>query len=442
MTRKAITLLIFLFAFAEASELLAQSGFEQRRSEIRQQQEQTRSEIDVLEEQIQNYQNRLELASRRYQDMYSQFEELSRLITLQDEQLRRMEEEQQQISTEKRLIEENLDSLELELDELINRYQSILRYLYKHGRETEVALILTSSSINQLLVRAHYLNRFDAYREQQEQAIRSKQQDYEHARNELEDASGRNEESLAGIEQQKRELAQKEEQQRRNIDLLQRDLDSIEQELAQKEEERKQLEELFTTLNEEYEDLIRREEERQRLLAEAEQIEDEEERQAAIARYSTPVYSSSVVSNEEMEAFELAFEGAKGQLPWPVDSGTVIERFGERVHPVFNTRTPNLGIDIASPSRSQVQVVNDGYVLRVQPITGIGDMVMVRHGRFITAYGNLSEVYVRSGHVLRRGDVIGLSGDENSIRGEVLFFVIRDGSETVNPESWIQRPTP
>jgi septal ring factor EnvC (AmiA/AmiB activator) len=199
------------------------------------------------------------------------------------------------------------------------------------------------------------------------------------------------------------------------VELLENDIGSWEEQLAQKEEERRQLDELLTELI------------------------NEEESLGAGAR---PAASSASVGDNELMAFESSFSDRKGQLPWPVENGTITERFGERVHPVLRTTTPNLGIDIAAPARSQVQVVNDGYVFRVQPVTGYGDMVMVRHGRYITVYGNLSDIFVARGDVLNRGDVIGLSGDENSIRGPVLFFLIREGSQMVDPERWLQNPRP
>lgn len=421
---------------------MAQSSFEERRAEIREQQNNARSEIESLEEQIETYQNRLQLASQRFDEMYRQYEELTRLITLQDERIRRMEQEQQQISREITLIEENLISLEQDLEALVEQYQSTLSYIYKHGRTTEIALVLTSSSINQLLIRSYYLSRFDQYRQGQEKEIRDKQEEYKYTREELDSTRQRNERSLADIQVQKQELAQKEEQQKRNIELLQRDRNNLQDQLSRVEQERRQLDEILTSLVEEEEELQRAEAERQRQLAAAQQIEDEDEREAAIARFSRPVARSLAVSEEELEAFEAEFRDSQGQLPWPVENGTITERFGERIHPVFRTRTNSLGIDIAAPAQSQIQVVNDGYVLRVQPVTSYGDMVIVSHGRYLTVYGNLSDVYVTRGNVLRRGDVIGLSGDENSIRGEVLFFAIRDGTETINPESWIQRPTP
>ncbi|MEX2573387.1 MAG: peptidoglycan DD-metalloendopeptidase family protein [Balneolaceae bacterium] len=435
----SISILVVVF-HAEMS--VGQSGFEERRTVLKEQQEVTKGQIESLEEQIETYQNRLDLASSRYDEMYQQYEELTRLIALQDERIRRMEQEQQQIRQEMELVGENIVNLEADLNELIERYQSTLIYLYKHGRTTEIALVLTSSSINQLLVRSYYLSRFNEYREDQEEQIRNKQEQFEYARLDLENTSRRNEQSLHRIQEEKQQLAEREDQQKRNIELLQRDRNQLQDQLSEVEKQRLQLDETLTALIEEEAEIHRAEEERQRRLAEAREIEDERAREEAVARYSQPVARAAVVSNEELEAFETSFADARGRLPWPVDEGTVTEQFGERVHPVFGTRTNNPGVDIATGSRSQVRTIHDGYVAAVQPFTGFGDVVMVNHGRYITVYGNLSSVFVSRGQVLGRGDVIGLSGDEYSIRGEVLFFMIRDGSDNVNPESWIQQPSP
>jgi len=419
------------------------SDFEQRRQALKSQQEETRQQIQSLESQIETYRGRLQLASRRYEEMFRQHEELTRLIALQDERIRVMEREQCQIEREMALVEENLTGLQRDLDNLIEKYQQTLIYLYKHGRSNELALILSSDSVNQLLVRSYYLSRFDAHRRIQETEIRNKQQEYEQARADLEETRQRNSSSLARIQVEKTELAEREEQYKVNVELLQRDRNQLQEQLDRVERDRRELDDVLTRLVSEEEEIQRAEEERLRRLAEAREIEDDEARAEAVARYSQPLARTAAVSDEELRAFEISFRDSRGQLPWPVEEGTITERFGERVHPVFRTRTNNPGIDIAAPPRSTVRTVHEGYVFAVQPLPGFGDVVMVNHGRYITVYGNLSEVYVSRGHVLNRGSVIGLSGDENSIRGEVLFFLIRDGSNNVNPETWIQRaPAP
>ncbi|MEX2600541.1 MAG: peptidoglycan DD-metalloendopeptidase family protein [Balneolaceae bacterium] len=441
MTARLILLTAFLL-LTGGHPLFAQSSYEQRRAEILERQETTRNEIQSLEDQIQIYQNRLELSTERYEEMYSQYEQLTRLIALQDERIRRMEQEQRDVVAEIRLITENIEELERELARLVEEYKSTLTYLYKHGRTTELALILTAESINQLLVRSHYLTLFDRHLTEQTRQIEQTQADLVENRGDLIDTQQRNETILAEIENEKEELSRQEQQQMENIRLLQRDRDNLQDQLTTVERELTQLNDALTASIEEEERLRRAEEERLRQLAAAEEIEDESEREAAIARYSQPAARTAAVSDEELSAYEVSFSSSRGQLPWPVSGGTITEKFGVRVHPVFNTRTDIPGIDIAVPAQSQVRVVHDGYVIAVQPGPGFGNMVIVSHGRYYTVYGNLHDIFVSRGSVLRQGDVIGLSGDENSVRGEVLFFLVREGTQNLNPEEWIQRNTP
>jgi len=408
--------LIFLFA---AGVVSAQSTYEERRNEIVEQQNQAREKIDFLNRQISEYNERLDFATDRFEHQYNQYLELNRVITLQQQKLVSMRDEQNKINEEIQLIRSQQNELEDKLADLIRRYKETLTYLYKYGRTNEVALLLTSSSMNQLLVRSFYLSRFDEYQQAQADEIRNTQKELEAAKNDLEKARDRNSEALAEIEIEMNALAEKEKQQKRNIELLRRDRNNIRNQLAIVEE---QAEQLNNTLDRLYE-------------------EEQRIRNAAREGGSGSVLKSAV-SRDELEAFEAEFAGKKGKLPWPVENGTITEKFGIRTHPVFATKTDNPGIDIAAPAKSSVYTVSEGIVYAIEPLKGYGTVVIVNHGNYNTAYGNLTDVFVRKNQVLRQGDVIGLSGDKNSIKGEVLFFLIRDGHQNVNPVNWLQKPLP
>lgn len=432
MKRIRITaLLLFLLP----APLWAQQGYEAQRQALQEQQSQTRERIESLEDQIQLVESRLQEARTEYDEVFQLYEEQARLVALQGEQIREMEQEQQQIETEIDLIRGNLDELEAELNRLILEYQQTLQYLYKHGRVTELALILTSSSINQLLIRSAYLSRFNEYRATQEEAIQAQQNTYEATLVELRETEQENDEQLALIREQRARQQESERELEQQASRLRENQEQLAARLQQVQREQQELNQTLSELIDREEAIRLEEEERQRQLAAAEQIEDPNEREAVVARLSRP---RRAVSNEELAQFESAFRTDRNRLPWPVDGGTVTEPFGERVHPVFGTRTNNPGIDISVPPASPVDVINDGYVFAVQPLPGFGDVIMVHHGRYKTVYGNLSDIYVSRGQVLQRGDTIGRSGDENSIRGPVLFFMIRDGNQNVNPERWLQ----
>lgn len=408
-----MTCLITLVATAGVSQ--AQSSYERMRSEILERQQSTRSQIETLDEQIKSYTRRLNETTEEYDEVYQQYEELNRLISLQRERLRQMNRRQRQIQEEITLIQNNQAELRQRLTALMNEYKESLTYLYKHGRTTELALLLASTSINQLMVRTFYLAKFNDYLQEQLTEIEETRLQLEQSRHDLEASSERNQIALQEIQAETENLQERQGRQQQMVESLKQDIASLETQKENREQQRKNLEDAM-------ENLIREEERLRRAEASGEVV----------------VRRESSVSESELNSYEAEFREQRGELPWPVNNGTITEKFGERVHPVFGTRTRNLGVDIAAPARSNVRVVNDGYVYGIQPLQGYGDVVFVSHGGYKTAYGNLSEIHVRRNQVLRKGDVIGLSGDENSIRGEVLFFLIRDGSQMVDPELWLE----
>lgn len=408
-----MTCIIALVATAGVSQ--AQSSYERMRTEILERQQSTRSQIETLDEQIETYTRRLNERTEEYDEVYQQFEELNRMISLQQERLRQMNREQRQIQEEITLIQNNQAELRRQLTALINEYKESLTYLYKHGRTTELALLLTSTSINQLMVRTFYLVRFNDYLEEKLSEIEETRLQLEQSRQDLEASSERNQIALQEIEAETENLQQQQARQQQMVQSLKQDIANLEEQKQGREQQKQNLEDTMENL-----------------------IREEERLRRAESTGETVVRREESVSDEELNSYEGEFRDQRGQLPWPVDNGTITEKFGERVHPVFGTRTTNLGVDISAPPESSVRVVNGGYVYGIQPLQGYGDVVFVSHGDYKTAYGNLSEIYVRKNQVLQKGDMIGLSGDENSIRGEVLFFLIRDGSQMVDPELWLE----
>ncbi len=412
---KAFLMACLVASVATASAAQAQTSYERMRSEILERQQSTRSQIETLDEQIATYTRRLSQTTEEYDEEYQQFEELNRLISLQRERLRQMNRQQRQIQEEITLIQNNQAELRQRLTALMNEYKESLTYLYKHGRTTELVLLLTSTSINQLMVRTFYLAKFNDYLQGQLNEIEEARLQLEQSKQDLEASSERNEIALQEIQNETDELQGQQDRQQQMVESLKKDIASLESQKKNREEQRKNLEDAM-------ENLIREEERLRRAEASGEVV----------------VRRESSVSESELNSYEAEFREQRGELPWPVNNGTITEKFGERIHPVFGTRTRNLGVDIAVPARSTVRVVNDGYVYGIQPLQGYGEVVFVSHGDYKTAYGNLSEINVRRNQVLRKGDVIGLSGDENSIRGTVLFFLIRDGSQMVDPELWLE----
>ncbi len=420
--------------------------FKEMRNNVVEEQKDTRAEIERLNGQIRQFEERLQQAEEKYENLHNKYQNLQQLIALQDEKLTQLEREQSQVEEEIAITTQSLESNREELDRLIENYKQTLRYLYKHGRSSQLALIFSSSSINQMLVRAFYLEKFNDYREQQAQDIRDTQKELEEDREQLVEAKEKNGKVLEEIRSEKQRLDEQKEEQEKNVSLLRENREEIEQKLKEVQQQKENLDNTLSDLVEREEELRKAQEEklqkleeqRKEKLAAAKKIEDDAKRAEAVEKYSEPIEMDDFLDDDTMEDIEDQFVSNKGSLPWPVDSRTVAEHFGNKVHPVYGTKTPNLGIEIVTDSQSTVNVVHDGYVIDVRPIPGYGDVIFVKHGRFITAYGNLSQVMVSKSEVLSQGDMVGLSGDDNSPRGESVFFLIRENNKNLDPENWLQ----
>lgn len=420
--------------------------FKELRNNVVEKQKNTRAEIERLNKQIQQFEQRLQQAEEKYEALYQKYQNQKQLIALQDEKINQLQKEQNQIQEEISITTKSLEAKRAELDQLVENYKSTLSYLYKHGRSSQLALIFSANSLNQMLIRAFYLEKFNNYREQQAQEIKDAEQELEQTKEQLVKAQQKNKEVLTEIKSEKEQLAEERNQQEKNVALLRENQEEIKSKL---QEVQQQKENLNNTLS----DLIRREEEirkareqklrqleeeRKKKLTAAKKIENDAKREAEIEKYSEPIKLDNFLDSNAMEEIETQFASNKGKLPWPVNSRTIAEHFGNKRHPVYGTLTPNLGIEIVTDAQSSVEVVHDGYVFDVRPIPGYGDVVLVKHGRFITAYGNLSQVMVSKNDVLSEGDMVGLSGVEDSPKGESLFFLIRENNDNLDPEKWLQ----
>jgi len=134
-----------------------------------------------------------------------------------------------------------------------------------------------------------------------------------------------------------------------------------------------------------------------------------------------------------------------GQLDWPV-TGDILYRFG-RQQLSNNTTIRRDGIGIAVPRGTPVKAVADGTVRSTRALGTYGPSVVIEHGGgFYSVYLYLSEITVRDGETVARGQVIGRSGGDNSDEGPHIEFQIRGESpgapnevKALDPLTWLRR---
>lgn len=135
-------------------------------------------------------------------------------------------------------------------------------------------------------------------------------------------------------------------------------------------------------------------------------------------------------------------ESNKGKLLFPVSGDYKIVRgFGIQRHPDLKyVKTNNGGIDIEVPEGGMARAVFAGKVSAIFRQPGFNNIVMVRHGSYITIYANLSSINVKKGDVVEANQTIGqIYSDPDDNHRSILHFEIRKEREKLNPELWLKK---
>ncbi|MET4451473.1 LysM peptidoglycan-binding domain-containing M23 family metallopeptidase [Bradyrhizobium sp. RT3b] len=150
-----------------------------------------------------------------------------------------------------------------------------------------------------------------------------------------------------------------------------------------------------------------------------------------------PVQSARLAqatANVEEKAAEAPAKAAEttSALPtfrWPV-RGKVVTSYGAKTNGKSND-----GINLAVPEGTPVKAAEDGVVAYSgNELKGYGNLVLVRHSNgYVTAYAHASELMVKRGDTIKRGQVIAKSGQSGEVASPQLHFEIRKGSSPVDP---------
>jgi len=122
---------------------------------------------------------------------------------------------------------------------------------------------------------------------------------------------------------------------------------------------------------------------------------------------------------------------------WPV-RGYLSERFGNRIDPFTQMRDFHPGIDISVPRGTRVTAPADGVVVFCGTKGGYGNIIAIDHGYgTMTRYGHLDGFNVRPGQRVKRGEVIGFSGNTGRSTAPHLHYEVWVHDQMRNPIEYI-----
>jgi len=303
--------------------------------------------------------------------------------------------------------------LQIDLKKLKDEYAAIVSNSYKkRSSKIKLMFLFASRDFNQAFSRFQYFKQYTAYRKEQANKIILTQENISSLIDTLKKHREQRQIIIDENNKVKRELEDEKQMKNRLFTNLEKTNKSYLAEIRRKEKESK-------LIDNEIQKLIR--------LA----ISESNNNDSSVNNFAlTPegrIISSNFLSN-------------RGQLPWPLKEGVITRKFGTQPHPVVRTTTINsTGIMIATSPNSLVRSIFDGQVLSVYGFKGGNPGILIRHGKYISNYQNLSQVFVKKGDKIKTGEEIGIIFTNNKSGKAVLKFNIFNELKPENPQNWLSK---
>ena len=129
-----------------------------------------------------------------------------------------------------------------------------------------------------------------------------------------------------------------------------------------------------------------------------------------------------------------------GAIAWPVpSSGRITSAYGTRPSPFTGRPEFHTGLDIGAPTGTPIVAAEDGVVIFSGTMSSYGRTVIIDHQNGMsTLYAHASQLDVSVGDNVSRGQVIARVGSTGNSTGPHLHFEVRIGGVHKNPSGFLQ----
>ena len=396
---------IYLLLFISLSLGLKAQNYQERQKQLEAQ------KISIKKE-IQQINNLINDSRKKSRGLADELEDIQLKISVRDRLIRINNSQVNNLNNIISNQNERIADLEVDLKKLKDEYSKIVYSSYKkRSSEMKLMFLFASENINQAFRRFQYFKQYSKYRKEQANKIVSLQEEISNNIDSLDKRKIEKQNVVKENQSVRQTLNQDRIQQNNLYNNLLKDQKNYAVEIQVKEKQAR-------LIDNEIQKLIR----------------------LAIAESNNNNNSSNFALTPEGRLISSNFQSNKGRLPWPVREGVITRRFGTQPHPVVRTTTINSnGISIATSANSIAYSVFEGEVLSVYGFSGGNPGVLIRHGKYISNYQNLSSIFVKKGDKVMANDEIGIVFTNESTGKTVLKFNIFNELKPENPTIWLAR---
>lgn len=349
--------------------------------------------LSKIEEELKNKKARVKESIRKEQSILSRIENIDRNIQKKHEEMKSYDKRISETQTHILQLSKEIRSLDDRLSKSRGYLKKRLRTLYKQQYGGNALILVSASDYQDLIRKSKYIS-LVAYHDSR------MMKDYRKKINEIKFKKGKMEILREKLETSKRNAEQK--KQELQTDRLKKDrlLATVRSKRSTYEKTIKELEDSSKKLRE----MIKRLEEK---------------------RVPDDVIGKGI-------------RASKGRLPWPVD-GKVLIPFGKYNDPKFNIPVFKNGIEIKAKAGEKPKAVYGGRVVYADVFRGYGLLLIINHGTgYHSLYGNLSEIFYRTGDIIEKGTEIGTIDSSGLSSVPALYFEIRYKGKPVDPQLWLK----
>ncbi|NVO08569.1 MAG: peptidoglycan DD-metalloendopeptidase family protein [Bacteroidales bacterium] len=134
------------------------------------------------------------------------------------------------------------------------------------------------------------------------------------------------------------------------------------------------------------------------------------------------------------------FRDNVGKFMLPVSNGIITGNYGESFHPILKeVKIKNNGIDITISQKSDVFSIYKGEVRKIFKVPGSNLAIIIRHGRYLTVYTNLTGINVAVGQEINTYQKIGEINLQKGEESSILHFELWNENKTEDPLKWFRK---
>ena len=339
--------------------------------------------------------------------------DLNQKITVRENYISTINLEVQSLTNEIVIYEKNIHQLDKKLIRLKEDYAAMIYKSYKSkSQQSRVMFLFSSKSFYQAYKRVKYMKQYASFRKKQGEDVAVLAKNFLQLKDSLLYQKKLKDTLLSNEEEQKLKIEDDKIDQQKLISQIKKQENKYKRELLKKEQEQKKISERIDKI-----------------------IKDAIAKSNALKGVKK---SKGFSLTPEAKALAVRFEQNKGKLPWPVESGLIVRRFGKQPHPIYSGNFINsTGIHIATKKGSNAEAIFNGEILAIQTQSEGKKSILIRHGNYISVYNNLETVYVSNGEKVSTGQSLGKIFTDRITGKTKLIFVLSKNTTRLNPASWI-----